>query len=154
MNTPQVQLNADDVFLLGNIAAMSIFQGRGEGALPILHLLRDARPDNAGSQILEAMYMFSIGQTAQAIAFLEDSDAFDAVSNRDEAVACHLYLLQQDGQIERACELGQVYLDEDLVETASAMETVRQITAACRAALGVTGESEMDGSIPELEGGA
>lgn len=154
MNAPSVQLNADDVFLLGNIAAMSIFHGRGEAALPILHLLREARPDNAGSLILETMYMFSIGKTEQAIAFLENSDAFDATANRDEAIALHLYLLRQDGQIQRVVELGQIYLEEGLIETPEAMETVRYITAACAAEMNAVVDGEPTDPEPAKETGS
>jgi hypothetical protein len=143
MNIPRMEFNRDDIFVLGNIASMAVMNGFGEHALPILKLLREARPDNAGVILLEAMYLNSVGACGDAISLLENSDAFQALTNRDEAVAFHLYLLQQDGQIERAGNLGQTYLEENLVESEAACEAIRIITTECHSDLNLLTDDDV-----------
>ncbi|MDC0659466.1 hypothetical protein N6L27_15805 [Leisingera sp. SS27] len=131
MNTAGPEFNADDMFVLGNIAATAIKTGYGDLAQPLLKLIQEERPANAGAFVLEAMYLHSIGQTEEARLFLETSGAFQTENNRDEAVAFHLYLLQQAGSIEQAHELGQAYLAEELVTSPSAIAAVSTVIAEC-----------------------
>lgn len=128
---PQPKYLPDDLFLLGNIAFKAVMQGRGESALPILSLMQKARPSNAGSFLVQSMYLYSLGETEKAIRFLEESNVFQAASNRDEAIAFHLFLLQENGEDSRAEQLGQAYLDEDLVTSPAAIETIRIVAAEC-----------------------
>lgn len=123
--------NADDMFVLGNIAATAIKKGHGALAEPLLRLIQAERPANAGAFVLEAMYMHSVGRTEDARAFLETSGALQTENNRDEAVAFHLYLLQQSGDVEQAHELGQAYLAEGLVTSESAISAVSTVVAEC-----------------------
>ncbi|MCP1846096.1 hypothetical protein ACVIHI_009125 [Bradyrhizobium sp. USDA 4524] len=131
-----IEYTKEDIFLLGNIASTAVNKGIGEHVTLIISLIQDARPQNAGSFLLEAMYKYSIGKTREAIHLLETGKVFEAAINRDEAVAFHLFLLQQDGQIERAADLGQIYMDEGLVGSDSAREMIRIVTTECNAVLG------------------
>ena len=141
--------NADDMFVLGNIAATAIKKGHGAQADPLLKLIQEERPANAGAFVLEAMYLHSVGKAEEGRAFLESSGAFNTENNRDEAVAFHLYLMQQIGQFEQAYELGQAYLAEGLVTSASAVLAVSNVVSECADELYEIIES-MDGT-PKLE---
>ena len=141
--------NADDMFVLGNISATAIKTGHGALAGPLLKLIQEERPANAGAFVLEAMYLNSVGKAEEGREFLESSGAFNTEYNRDEAVAFHLYLMQQIGQIEQAYELGQAYLAEGLVTSASAVLSVSTVVSECADELYEIIES-IDGT-PELE---
>ncbi|WP_156936570.1 hypothetical protein [Chelativorans sp. J32] len=136
MNTPQVELTSDDVFVLGNIASLATLIGLGEDARPLWKLIQEFRPENAGGFLIEAMYFFSLGDFSAGIDVLEQTGAFYASVNRDEALAFHLYLLQQDGRLERALGLGEAYLDEGLLRAEAALQTVSIVVDECAAALG------------------
>ncbi|WP_176086016.1 hypothetical protein [Martelella sp. HB161492] len=136
MTTPPMNYTNDDLFILGNIASLAVRTGIGEQALPLLKLVQQHRPENAAAFIVESMYLLSIGKKQAALALLENCGAFEAEKNRDEALAFHLYLLQQDGQLQRAVRLGTAYLEEGLIESKSAIEAARFVTTECEKALG------------------
>ncbi|TPW28834.1 hypothetical protein FJU08_16020 [Martelella alba] len=136
MTTPTMSYSDDDLYILGNIASLAVKTGIGEQALPILKLVQQQRPNNAAAFIVESMYLFSIGKKQAALSLLETCGAFDAEKNRDEALAFHLYLLQQDGQLKRAVRLGTAYLEERLIDSKSAIEATRLVTTECQKALG------------------
>ncbi|OED49568.1 tetratricopeptide repeat protein [Leisingera sp. S232] len=149
MNMAAPLFNADDMFVLGNIAATAIKKGHGALAEPLLKLIQEERPANAGAFVLEAMYLHSVGRTDDAREFLETSGAFQTENNRDEAVAFHLYLMQQAGQIEQAHELGQTYLAEGLVTSDSAVSAVSTVVSECADELFETIEDIDGSSVPE-----
>lgn len=124
----------DDMFVLGNVAAMAVMADFGELTLNTLNFLHDERPENAGSFLLYALFLQSRGLTREAIEMLENSPVFDAEINRDEAMALHLVLLQIDGQIERVMDLGYAYLDQNILASESAHHTVRTIIEQIEAA--------------------
>jgi len=138
MNMPEVEFSNDDVFVLGNVASLATRIGLGEGAQSLWKLVQEVRPENAGGFLIEAMYLFSKGEFAGGIELLENSGALEAAVNRDEALAFHLYLLQQDGQLERAHTLGRVYLDEDLLQSEAALEAIQIVVSECAEALGLS----------------
>lgn len=127
--------NSDDMFLLGNIAALAVVSDMGSGALRILNLLGLERPKNAGSYVLLALHFQSQGQTAQALRMLEESPAFECNENRDEALALHLVLLQADQQFDRALDLGHAYIAENIVKSENAHHTVRTVIEDIESAL-------------------
>lgn len=128
------EFSSDDIFLLGNIAALAVRHGQGEQALPLLKLVQEARPENAGAFMLEAVYLHMIGECAQAIEFLENITIEQMKINRDETIAFHLFLLQQDGQQKRAAKLGHDYLNAGLIASEGVRESIRLIIAECEAA--------------------
>ncbi len=140
MSMPQVDFSSDDIFILGNIASFATRIGLGEGAQSLWKLVQEVRPINAGGFVIEAMYHFSTGDPAAGIELLENSGSLKAEVNRDEALAFHVYLLQQDGQLERAYRLGRTYLDEDLLQVESALEAVQIVVKECAGALGISDE--------------
>lgn len=140
MNTPEVDFSRDDIFVLGNIASLATRIGLGEGAQSLWKLVQEARPGNAGGFLIEAMYLFSTGNFIAGIELLENSGALEAEVNRDEAIAFHLYLLQQNGQFEQAYTLGKAYLDEDLLQSEAALEAVQIVVSECAATLGLEDE--------------
>jgi hypothetical protein len=91
----------DDIFLLGNIAARAVTQGRGEEVSAVLKLLQWERPDNAGGHMLQAVHLFSVGAIAEAIEFLEAANVFDAETNGAETFAFFLILLKEQGDHRR-----------------------------------------------------
>lgn len=125
----------EDVFILGNIASYALNRGLGEYVLPIIKLIQEVRPKNAAAFLLEAMHKYSIGEVREAIQFLEASGTFDAAVNRDEAVAFHLFLLQQDGQVQRAANLGRTSMATGSIESGAAREMIRIVTAECEVEL-------------------
>ncbi len=125
----------DDMFVLGNLAALAVVTGAGNLSLKILDFLRRERSKNAGSFLLYALYLQSQGMTQDAIAALEDSPVFEAEENRDEAIALHLVLLQADGQFDRALDLGHAYLGEDMIQSESAHHTIRTVIEQIETAL-------------------
>ncbi|WP_420963857.1 hypothetical protein [Brucella sp. IR073] len=128
-------LRPDDIFVLGNIAALAVRNGNGEQALPLLKLIQQARPENAGAFMLEAMYLAGNGERERAIALLEDI-AFEQMKvNRDETIAFYLFLLQQDGQYERAAKLGHEHLDSGLIESPQMCESFRVLVSECEAGI-------------------
>jgi len=135
MTTPKVAFYSDDIVVLGNLASSATLLGLGEHAQSLWRLVQELRPDNAGGFLIEAMYLFSLGHFTAAIERLENSGALHAAVNRDEALAFHLYLLQQDGQFERARMLGGAYLEEGLLQSEAALQTVRIVIDECAAAL-------------------
>lgn len=134
MNSQMELYSRDDMFVLGNVAAMAVISDVGEFCLTILNFLRAERPENAGSFLLYALYLQSRGKTQEAIESLEDSPVFEAEINRDEAIALHLVLLQADGQFERAMDLGHVYLGENMIASESAHHTIRTVIEEIEAA--------------------
>ena len=124
----------DDMFVLGNVAAMAVISDVGNLSLTILNFLREERPQNAGSFLLYALFLQSKGRTKEAIAALENSTVFEAEINRDEAIALHLVLLQADGQLDRAMDLGHAYLGENIITSESAHHTVRTVIEEIEAA--------------------
>ncbi len=127
MTDNQTLFTRDDMFVLGNVAAMAVVADVGELCLTVLNFLREERPNNAGSFLLYALFLQSKGRTREAIASLENSPVFEAEINRDEALALHLVLLQADGQLERAMDLGYAYLSENIITSESAHHTVRTV---------------------------
>jgi hypothetical protein len=125
MKTPI--LTKDDLFILGNIGARAILSGRGAETEKILSVLQAEQPNNAGSFLMQAVYMFSKRQVKEAIAFLEESPIFTADTNGDEAVAFFLVLLKEDGQLERARTLGDAILVNGLVESPSARHAILKV---------------------------
>ena len=134
MSERQQFFSRDDMFVLGNVAAMAVMSDFGDLTLRTLSFLHDERPENAGSFLLYALFLQSRGQTREAIEMLENSPVFEAEINRDEAMALHLVLLQSDGQLERAMDLGYAYLDQDILTSESAHHTVRTVIDQIEAA--------------------
>jgi len=135
MTRPIVQFNDDDMFILGNIAALAIRSGAGEAGLPLLRCVQKERPGNAAAFIMESLYLHSIGKTVSAIEFLENSNAFSAEKNSDEALAFHLMLLHEDKQFNRVIHLGEAYLSEGLLESEVAINTVNILIENCHSVL-------------------
>ena len=136
MRTPEAEFSSDDIFILGNLASLATRLGLGRHARSLWRLVQDVRPENAAGFLIEAMYLFTAGNVAAGIKLLEEAGALQAAVNRDEALAFHLYLLQQDGQLERAYVLGTSYLQEGLLRIEEALETVQIVVDECAAALG------------------
>ena len=130
--TDQILLS-DDVFLLGNIASLSVIMGHGAEALPILDLLEKERPMNAGSCIMRAMHLYSIGKTQEAIDYLGQSNAFEAEVNKDEAIAIFIFLLSRNDQTEDAVLLARASLSGGSELSASARQSIEQILSDCEA---------------------
>ncbi|QPC44316.1 hypothetical protein HW532_17395 [Kaustia mangrovi] len=149
MSMPQVDFSSDDMFILGNIASLATRIGLGEGAQSLWKLVQEVRPENAGGFVIEAMYRFATGDLTAGIELLETSGSFDAEINRDEALAFHLFLLQQDGQLERAHRLGGTYLDEDLLQSEAALEAVQVVVSECAEALGIKDEDSVGAGAEE-----
>lgn len=99
--TSSFAFSRDDIFLLGNIAARAVAQGRGGEVLAVLKLLQWERPDNAGSHLLQAAHLFSVGAIAEAIELLEAANVFDAETNGAETFAFFLILLKEKGDYRR-----------------------------------------------------
>jgi hypothetical protein len=91
----------DDIFLLGNIAARAVAQGRGAEVGAVLKFIQIERPNNAGGHMLQAVYLYSVGALDEAVAFLEDADVFDAEVNGPETFAFFLILLREMGDLRR-----------------------------------------------------
>lgn len=127
MNQHSQYYSRDDMYVLGNIAAMAVVSDVGNLSLTILNFLRNERPENAGSFLLYALHLQSLGRSKEAIESLEDSPVFEAEINRDEAIALHLVLLQADGQLDRAMDLGHAYIGENIVKSESAHHTIRTV---------------------------
>ncbi|WP_273795021.1 hypothetical protein [Brucella intermedia] len=129
------QFDADDIFILGNIAAVAVHRGYGARALPLLKLVQEARPTNAGAFMLEAMHLYAIGERTRAITFLEHAKIQEKAINRDEALVFYLFLLQQDGQFDRAITLGRSCLESQSLNSERARQEVRIVVAQCETAL-------------------
>jgi hypothetical protein len=122
-------LSSDDLFILGNVGARAILSGFGADATRILSVLQTERPSNAGSFLMQAVYMFSSGQPREALRFLESSPIFTAEVNGDEAVAFFLVLLKETGEFERAKTLGATILDDGLISSESARHAILKVLA-------------------------
>ncbi len=120
-------INKDDAFLLGNIGMFSISAGLGEYGLPLLKFIQKYRPENAGSYIGEALFHMNSGNIEEAINVLENSPAFIAEKNSDEALAFHLFITYYSGDIEKTRELGTAYLEEKLVTDKNCIESIKEI---------------------------
>lgn len=136
MNKIREYHNNYDIFILINLAFSALIRGAGEYVLPIIKFIQEICPHNAGPFLLEAMHKYSDGRIHEAIQFIETNRSFYAAVNGDEAVAFHLFLLQQDGQLKRAHDLGRIYMNEGLIMSDSAQEMVRIVTIECEAELG------------------
>jgi Flp pilus assembly protein TadD len=99
--TSPLGFTRDDIFLLGNIAARAVTQGRGGEVGAVLQLLQWERPENAGGHMLQAVYLCSVGATTEAIEFLEAANVFDAETNGAETFAFFLILLKEQGDHRR-----------------------------------------------------
>jgi Flp pilus assembly protein TadD len=91
----------DDIFLLGNIAARAVAQGRGAEVGAVLKFIQLERPNNAGGHMLQAVYLYSVGAVDEAVAFLESANVFDAEVNGAETFAFFLILLKDRGDLRR-----------------------------------------------------
>lgn len=120
-------LSEDDLFILGHVGARAILAGFGADATRILSVLQAERPSNAGSFLMQAVWMYSTGRAREALEFLEGSPIFTAEINGDEAVAFFLVLLKETGEIDRARKLGNSILDDDLVASEAARHTVLKV---------------------------
>lgn len=125
----------DDLFVLGNLSATAVSSGKGNQAIKIVRLLQEERPDHAGGYLMEAMHLSSQERITEAIAVLEDGPVFEAKTNRDEALATHLVLLQADGQFDRALDLGHAYIEGGFITSESAHHTVRTVIDEIEGAL-------------------
>ncbi|MGL6209785.1 MAG: hypothetical protein ACRC14_08155 [Paracoccaceae bacterium] len=119
--------------MLGNIASKAVVAGLGEGALPILRFIQEIRPENAGAFLMEAMHLSGAEGAEVALRYLEDSPVFSAETNRDEAIAFHLVLVQECGNSTYALELGETYLAEKLLVSESAIQLVERLVDDLRA---------------------
>jgi hypothetical protein len=119
-------ITSDDIFVLGNLGANAVVAGIGEKAHNILKFMQFERPENAGGFLMQAIFLYSEGYVKEAIDFIEESPVFEATKNRDEALAFHLVLLQADGQLDRALDLGHAYIGEKLIQSESAHHAVRK----------------------------
>jgi hypothetical protein len=122
-------LSDDDLFILGNVGARAILSGFGADATGILSVLQTERPSNAGSFLMQAVYMFSSGQPREALCFLEESPIFTAEVNGDEAVAFFMVLLKETGAFERARTLGAAILEDGLISSESARHAILKVLA-------------------------
>ncbi len=119
--------SADDMFVLGNISAKAVVMGLVDGVLPILRFIQAVRPENAGAFLMEGMHLSSVAGAAVALRYLEGSPVFTAETNRDEAIAFHLVLVQESGNSAHALELGETYLAENLLSSESAIHVVERL---------------------------
>lgn len=117
----------DDVFLIGNIGMMGVIANRGEEIAPMLEFVKTARPQNAGGFIVEALHLYSSGETEAALVLMEDVVSLDMEANRDEALAFHTFLLMQNGKTKEAHTLAQAYLEDQIVTTPEAKATIEEI---------------------------
>ena len=123
----QALLNRDDVFIMNHLSFQALQQDQGERALPLYETLHAEAPEHAASFMLHAMYLCSVDKLDEAIQVMEEGEIFRAERARDEAIAFHIYLLQQDGQERRCRTLARTVLDEDLVTAPGARRTIEAV---------------------------
>lgn len=133
-------LKSDDVYLLGSIGMTSVIMGHGEEAVPILKLVKELRPRNAGGFIMQALYLYTIGEVEEAMAVMQDAITMDAEANHEEALSFHLFLLFHTGNIEDCHELAEVYLKDHLVMSSVPKSIVEDIYLSTSDILGYTAE--------------
>ena len=110
MSDIEMLLNADDRFVLSNIALLAVVGGMGREVLNIIEILKTDNPTDASACLLEAVYLDSTGYPEAAIETLEEHNVFEAVNAREDAMSFHLHLLGKLGRVSQARKLGEVYL--------------------------------------------
>ena len=133
-------LKSDDIYLLGNIGMTSVVLGHGEEAVPILRLVKELRPSNAGGFIMHALYLYTIGEVDEAMAVMQDAITMDAKENHEEALSFHLFLLFHTGNVEDCHELAEVYLKDQLVMSPVPRSIVEDIFRSTSDILGYAAE--------------
>lgn len=126
-------ITRDDIFLLGNIAARAVSQGRGGEIGAVLKFIQLERPDNAGGHMLQAVYLYSIGAVDQAIEFLEAANVFDAEVNGAETFAFFLILLKDRGDVRRIQSEVRKYRARHRVLPESARHAIETVLDEIRA---------------------
>jgi Flp pilus assembly protein TadD len=138
MNTA-LTFGKDDIFLLGNIAARAISEGRGAEVMTILKFIQTERHENAGVHMLQAVYLYTLGRIDEAIAFLEDANVFEYKTNGPEVFAFFLLLLKEQGQTQRVLREAADYRSRNRMLPESARYTIEtilsEIAAESRAAV-------------------
>lgn len=134
-------MTPDDAFVLGNLCLLAVLRGHGEAAQPILRAIQTERPRNAGGFLMQAMHLCAQEKTAEALEFIESSPIYEAETNRDEARAFHVVLLNAEGWFDRARELGESLLADPEFTSESAHHAVRTILNDLRAAEGMPAAS-------------
>jgi len=123
----------DDVFLLGNIAARAVAEGRGGEVMAVLKFTQLERPLNAGGYMLQAVYMYSIGAIDAAVEFLEAADVFDLETNGAETFAFFLILLKEQGDLRRVHSEVRKYRAKHRNLPESARHAIETVLAEIRA---------------------
>ncbi|WP_299545780.1 hypothetical protein [uncultured Tateyamaria sp.] len=105
---------ADDVFILGNLAAIAI---GGDLELPcdnILDFLQVSRPNNAGAAILRALNLQRKGEITKAIEAIDTSNALYAEHNGQQAAILYTFLNFEAGNVAFAQTIAKSLLQQDL----------------------------------------
>lgn len=102
----------DDFFVLQNLCCTAISAGKGQQVRKIIAFLQSERPDDATGFMMEALDLHAAGKTGEALARLEESNALDATTRRDDAMALYVVLTKASGAGNRAVAIGQKYLTE------------------------------------------
>ncbi|WP_298966473.1 hypothetical protein [uncultured Roseibium sp.] len=124
MNDIDPLLNADDRFVLGNVALMAVTHGFGGEIADIVELLKEEDPTDASACLLEAVYLDSIGDAETALETLESFNVFETQNGREDAIAFHLHLVAKLGHVERARDLGKAYIRDGDIQKESARHMV------------------------------
>lgn len=120
-------IRKDDMFVMGNIALLSLSKGLAHNALSITRLFQTLRPQNGAGFIIEAMHHFSQGRAEQALSVMERFDPDTATVNRDEALAFHLYLLAELGFYDAVAQGCALYLTPGYISSEAARHTIEQV---------------------------
>ena len=131
MSTPFFR--SDDIFLLGNIGLLALSKGLAGQALEAIRLVQVLRPDNGASFIIEAMHLYSKGETLDALRVIESCTFDELTRSKDETLAFHLYLLAELDQFDQVFELGQSYLTGNRITSEAARHTIETVLEETRA---------------------
>lgn len=117
-------LNADDRFVLGNVALLAVLEGMGREVLEVVEFLMDDEPTDASPCLLKAVYLDSIGKSQEALDTLETCNVFEKQTAREEATSFHLHLLAKLGHVSKARNLAETYLSDNGLQKESARHMV------------------------------
>lgn len=119
----------DDVFLLGNLAALAIGGGIDLPCEHILEWLVANRPDNAGPAILKALRFQLEGERRQAMEVLDETGACEAKYNSVPANVLYTFLAMEMGSVPQARSRARKLLKQDLNINQDAIERLEMIAA-------------------------
>ncbi|WP_299211357.1 hypothetical protein [uncultured Tateyamaria sp.] len=138
LQTDKIHVEADDVFILGNVSALALEYQLGEKIEPILSFLKLIRPLNAGPFLLEAQYLEGQGKTAKALSAIEQCKISEAEQNKEQAAFYHLHLTHKEGLTDQLIALGEAYLEKNLFTEPDFVHVVTKMINAAKKEQGLT----------------